>query len=242
MKRIIEKKKEKNQHSREHGNALFVILIAIALLASLSYAITQSSRSGTDTFTKERTALTADEIIAYGNTLSNAVAQLRLRGCTVNQVSFENNIVNTYTNNNAPTNKSCHIFHPNGAGLTYNKTTPTAMASTGPNTGLYFDGSITIQDIGTSCSTMACTELAVYVRDIKKDLCIALNEKLTVTNPNNVPPIGAVMNLNTFTGTYSYNTTIGDTQSSNAIAGKKSACLQENSNNSYNYYRVLIAR
>ncbi len=228
-----------SKRNNERGNVLFIILIAIALLASLSYAITHSSRGG-DTFNSERTGLAADEIIAYGNTLSTAVGQLRLRGCTTSQISFENNIATIYTNGSAPSDNSCHIFHPDGGGMTYQNTNSSSLIASG--TGIYFDGSMEIEDIGTTCAATACSDLVFYVRDLKENICIEINNKLSITNPSGVPPLDDGTDFDPFIGTYSYDLSLGDTVGSAAITGAKSACLQENGGSTYNFYRVLIAR
>ena len=94
----------------ERGNALLYILIAVALIAALSYVVSRGQRGNTSTLTDQQARLAAQEIIDYGNDLANAVQKLRLRGCTDTQVSFENNIVTEYTNPNAPADKSCHVF------------------------------------------------------------------------------------------------------------------------------------
>lgn len=231
----------KPRHRRgESGNVLFIILIAVALLASLSYAVTQSTRGGTDAFTKERNALMSDEIISYGNTLANAVGQLRLRGCSTNQISFENNISALYANGSAPSDNTCHVFHPEGGGMTYQLTDPKAITDGG--TGIYFDGSMEIEDIGRTCGAAACSDLTFYVRDLKQGTCIQLNNKLSVTNPSDIPPVDNDVDFDPFTGAYTYDLTLGDTVTSATIAGRKSACVQESSGSTYTFYRVLIAR
>ena len=49
---------------KESGNVLFLILIAVALFAALSYAATKSNQSGTNV-TKERTQTEAAQILQY---------------------------------------------------------------------------------------------------------------------------------------------------------------------------------
>src|SRR5688500_16139778 len=80
---------------REHesGNVFFYIFICIALLAALSYAVAQGSRSSVTTLTDDRRQLVATEIIGYGDIVSKAVTQLRLRGTQVDQLSFANTVL-----------------------------------------------------------------------------------------------------------------------------------------------------
>ena len=56
----------------EHGNALFYILIAIALIAALTFAIASSLR-GNAGISTERTGIIAADIIATGNRVAEAV-------------------------------------------------------------------------------------------------------------------------------------------------------------------------
>lgn len=61
------------------GNVLFLILIAVALFAALSYAVTSSSRGGGIDAKKDSSELIASEIMNYVSSLEQAVT--RLRGC-----------------------------------------------------------------------------------------------------------------------------------------------------------------
>src|SRR5690348_16442752 len=49
----------------ESGNVLFLILIAVALFAALSYAVTQSSRSGSGEATSEKSLISGAQITQY---------------------------------------------------------------------------------------------------------------------------------------------------------------------------------
>ena len=67
--------------NKEKGNALFLILIAVALFAALSYAVTQSGRSGGGV-DKEQEIITAAQITDYFASLQSAALRMTLRGTT----------------------------------------------------------------------------------------------------------------------------------------------------------------
>ena len=111
------------QHSSAtKGNVLFLILIAVALFAALSYAVTQSSKTGGSNIGKDKAKIIASEIIQYATSVEQAVSRITLmNGCTDTQISFENPIVSGFINPNAPADKRCHILHLDGGGVAARK-------------------------------------------------------------------------------------------------------------------------
>ena len=76
-------------NNSQSGNVLFYILIAVALLAALSYTVAQSTRGNVSQLSAERARLYATEIIENGNVISSAVSQLRLRGVGLDELCFD---------------------------------------------------------------------------------------------------------------------------------------------------------
>lgn len=77
---------------QEKGNALFLILIAVALFAALSYAVTQSGR-GAGTIDREQNLIEAAKVIQYAGVLRSATTRMLLTGTTVDTFQFGTNDV-----------------------------------------------------------------------------------------------------------------------------------------------------
>lgn len=128
----------------ERGNVLFLILIAVALFAALSYVVTQSSRSGSGSIDRENAQLEAADAMSYLGEIRRAVATLIIRGCHDDQITFEGSgfrggangpyaggaeMLPDGANPNAPTDKRCNVFHPNGGAVAPRILDKTAAAS-----------------------------------------------------------------------------------------------------------------
>lgn len=71
----------------EHGNALFLILIAVALFAALSYAVTQSGRGGGGV-DREQALISASQITQYAAGLRSTVTRMLITGTGVGDLDF----------------------------------------------------------------------------------------------------------------------------------------------------------
>lgn len=106
------------KHARQSGNALFIIIVAVALFAGLGYAFTQNSRGNLGFIETEKTKASATSNAAYTQAVNMAVKRLKLRGCTDAQISHETPNGNN-ENPDAPTDERCHIFRIAGGGVQY---------------------------------------------------------------------------------------------------------------------------
>jgi hypothetical protein len=249
-----------NSNAAERGNVMFYILIAVALLAALIFAVAQSGRGNIQQVSEEKARLFATEIIQNTGTMANGVAQLRLRGVRDTEISFDNPVV-SYPNANC-TDDTCKLFHPSGAGLTY--TAPdmqwldqdaadaTSFTDVGAIIGQwYIPYNTCVWQVGTGgdnchADTTDNTELMVWLPWVKREICIQINELLGVPNPGGEPPsIGGTM-INTiapkFAGTYPTGV-----HAHVQMPAKTSGCLYHSSvpaspGQGYFYYKVLITR
>lgn len=98
----------------ENGNVLFLILIAVALFAALSYAVTKSSQGGNGNTDNENAAIGSSEILQLINSYDTAIMRLKSLGCTVTQLSVTNlgaypSMGRAFGNSNAPADGHCDI-------------------------------------------------------------------------------------------------------------------------------------
>lgn len=96
----------------EQGNALFLILIAVALFAALSYAVTQSGRGG-GTIDKEQSMLNSAQIVQHTGSIRNAVMRMTLTGTDVASLRF-----NSGVNTPCSAGENC-VFAPEGGGVVW---------------------------------------------------------------------------------------------------------------------------
>ena len=96
------------RNSRERGNALFLILIAVALFAALSYAITQSGRGG-GSVSQQTALITAGQVTEQPADVRSATTRMILTGITGTSIVFDtsasqNNVFDTVTGGGGATN------------------------------------------------------------------------------------------------------------------------------------------
>ena len=227
--------------SKESGNVLFFILIAVGLLAALSFVVAQGNRGGADVLGAERARLLAGEIIEFSTAVGHATSQVRLRGYLADEVSFEAPGAALYANTNCSSD-DCKVFHISGGGVNFSQPPTEAMAVTPvPDNQWHIYGDNEILNVGSTCGTSECSDVILVVDELRKEVCQQINDLLDIAHPMSEPPTDGNLGEAAFTGTFGFTNVIGDTDSQ--LAGRKAGCfLKSTSPTEYVFYQVLIER
>lgn len=228
----------------QSGNVLFYILIAVALLAALTFAVSQSGRGTSSNITEDRARLYASEILEFANTMSAAVSQLRLRGVENTELCFDHADwgVNDYDHAGCTDNVN-RIFHIDGAGVAWQNAPSEAMdAGASPDNLWYIYGDNEVENVGSTCGAAACADLILVVDELSEIVCRQLNALLSVTDADTAPPTDTDIGETRYVGAFGYAETIGDEAGGVDLAGQTSGCFNNTTGSRYTFYKVLIAR
>lgn len=229
---------------KQNGNALFLILIAVALFAALSYALTQSGR-GSGSIDKEQAIIKGSEIVNYIAQIRQAVQKMVLFGCNEFQISLEYApFTNTPPFNNplSPGDFSCHIHHPDGGNIPEKYLFLDNGAADG-TIRMSLTGTSDLIGIGTNgCGDNTCSDLYLafqYEGTNFKSLCESINQGFGHEDLSPLPNT-THMDAGPFIGVYDTHVA-----SEPLFDGKYDACFQwspaADASRFYSYH-VLIAR
>lgn len=219
---------------------MFYILIAVALLGALSFAVARSDGGNVSHMKSDQAKLYASEIIEYGDTVKKAVMQLRLRGTALADLSFAHDEASAdYGTYDAdPDNE---VFNLDGGKVIYNVPPSAALDSAG---ALYeFYATNGVEDVGSDCAAASCSDLIMAVAGLDRDVCVEINDLLSITNPSDEPPVDSGIDDSTrYAGSFGYAAVLADEGTSSALAGQTGGCYEDTGFGLYVYYQVLIAR
>tara|TARA_B100000686_G_scaffold354793_1_gene467269 strand:- start:9375 stop:10046 length:672 start_codon:yes stop_codon:yes gene_type:complete len=221
---------------KRDGNALFLILIAVALFAALSYAVTNSGRGGGDIRT-EQVAIDMAQVQQYGAVIAQSLMRMRTIGdCDETDISFENPHVTAYSNAGAP--DSCKVFHQDGGAVNWQDPPASVWANEG--TGFHhesyaFMSGVDIPGVGGTDEELFMT---FYVGE-DASLCREINKAVKV---GNTIPVATDYCFGPFVGSYDPAGACANTTWTN-LNGITSACVQHAPGSEiYYYYQVIMPR
>ncbi len=170
----------------ERGNVLFLILIAVALFAALSYAVTQSSRTGGGASDGESNLINSAQVTQYPASVRTAIVRMIIAGTTANQLEF-----NPPADFGTLTQERFGVFHASGGGATRTTAPPDVMAN-GLQGQWIFSSAFAINLIGTSQASNASNDIIAFLPGVNESICQRLNLELGVTNANSGQAGGAL--------------------------------------------------
>lgn len=238
----------------QNGSIFFIILLAVAMFAMLTYAVSQGSRGSAAALTREQAKTAAQEVISYGNAIQKAVATLRLRGCSDTQLDFtnggksmrKNGNAYDYTNAGSPDDDSCDVFSMSGGKVTPQLLTsgyvdPESVGSTDMDSRSFVVTATRMAELGQD-SGAGGTDLILWLGRLEPEVCMAVNDLLGVSNPSDAPPVDDFdCDSTIFQGAYtSCGNAVGDIPE---LTGKSAYCSgYDDSGPMYNYFQVLVVR
>ena len=224
----------------ERGNVLFLILIAVALFAALSYAVTQSTRSGGGSGDNETSLISSAQLTQYPASVRTSVVRMIIGGVDVGNLEFN---PPSGTNGFATlTSPAVGVFHPQGGGSTYATAPGEMMASGGAGTWI-FNAENQIELIGTTnpggTPTAATADIIAFLPGITLTLCNRINKELGLpATPPTETGIDFVTDMVDGVGIGGGGDTIGEDVV--ALDGEPFGCF--NQGGTYVYYHVLVER
>lgn len=168
----------------QSGNALFLILIAVALFAALSYALTSSGR-GSGNIDREQADIIAARILSQISDWESRRQRLELLGIydeVLYDNSAENNSATCINSKNGTTYSPCTtigMFHPDVGGAP-----PFALPERDVASDFYLNYYEFILEQRSVSGTVLGTTLPdryIYIASLPEEVCKALNAKLLGT-------------------------------------------------------------
>lgn len=227
----------------ERGNVLFLILIAVALFAALSYAVTQSTRSGAGSSDNETGLINSAQLTQYPAGVRTAVVRMIIGGVDVGNLSF--NVPSDF--GNLGTSEAWGVFHPTGGGATY-APAPGDVMSSGNQGQWVFNSENEINLVGiTSVTpdspTSTSADIIAFLPGITQSVCSRINTELGITGiPVETAAIDIATPMAAVGGTPSGIGAGGGTIGADvaALDGQPFGCFQQAS--TFVYYHVLVER
>jgi hypothetical protein len=253
---MIKKYPEENRY-KESGNVLFLILIAVALFAALSYAVTQSSRSGGGNTSGETSLINSAQLTQYPASIRTSIIRMLVSGTTVDELNF-----NPPASFDNLSSTRVGVFHPSGGGAIYSTAPPDVMDS-GNQGAWHFNANLEIPEIGTTGADG--NDLIAFLPGITFSVCRKLNEELGITDvPNGddvIPDVAVDLSSAGTSDGYDGDQLIDSTgpdannditfptasdqpdidDGSTSLDGQPYGCFR-NTDGTYVYYHVLVER
>lgn len=221
---------------KQNGNALLYVLIAVTLLAVLTYTIMGEQRGQQQNqLTESRTKLLASDLISHANSAELAFKQMEMFGVEADQVLFDLPGTAAYS-----TNVTRQIYHPSGGGLGVFQVDDQYLGNpVATSIGWHHRNETHIEWTPTTAN-----DLTYNFFQVKEDICQELNKKLhgTSTSINLVPDDFRTRGHFLYAHPMSPGDEILQASECPDCNQKKSACVYSVDYDHYIFYNIIGSR
>ncbi len=239
----------RNARAMERGNALFIILLGIILLAALTYAVSGNFR-GNSSLSQTKVEALSNDIILSAASVEKAVNKLIDQGTSESRISFTRTGSDGYQLTPTQTDAE-RVFSSIGGGAQWLDPPAEVLDKTRSAEAAYgswfYTGYNRADGIGTTSM-----DLVAVLPFVRQDICVYLNNKLGITNPSGIPPrdvaTAAFTNIK-YIGTFDDPSGRSIDVTGSYTKGFKAGCVEGNLQNTsdditgrYYFYYVLLAR
>jgi hypothetical protein len=248
---------QKNSRKHEHGNMLFMILIAVVLIGLLTTVIMATSTTDGSNIDKETLIIRASEAQRAASEFERAVMFIINNGKSESDIRFAHPAAHTDYGDlslaDELAEQQVQVFHANGGGATYRE--PPVEVNDGSQWEFY--GGTAIPGVGTDRA-----DLVAVLPNVTQQFCDKINElndQPTTTpedtgtgaaggsNPGDCVAIGALGRFDDAQQFYDTPNTMNETtftQDPNTSAARPAmqACVRCDAGPATHFYHVLLAR
>jgi len=227
--------------------ASVVVLFALVGSVSLSYMVTQSTRSGSGTSDNETSLINSAQFTQYPAGLRTAVVRMIISGADVSQVEF-----NVPSESGGVKSGVLDVFSASGGGASYAEAPADLMADGRP--GLWrFNAENEVMLVGSSSregiAQPESVELIAFLSGIREVVCQRINSELGLPDgtPNPVPVQSGIdtMTNMSFASKGMCQGGCGGIIGAGLehdLAGQPFGCFMDSDRQQYVYYHVLVER
>ncbi len=236
-----------NKTRQQKGNVLFLILIAVALFAALSYAVTQSSRSGGDA-SKETNVINTASLTQYPNSVRTSVLRLIIAGIAPEDIYF--NKPNEFSGagfTHFVGKESRGAFHPSGGAAAYQQV-PANLTAAAVALDWKFTLDFEVPLLGLSGAAFTGNDMIAFADGVSQSVCDRVNKELHQYE-GATPTINTAVTLtNELTSTTTAPAAPGnvvlatDTPTTTWLENKAFGCFRNGSAGNYVFFYVMAER
>lgn len=236
----------KRVNNKERGNVLFLILIAVALFAALSYAVTQSTRGGGNA-DSESSLIDSASLTQFGSSVAVAVMRMQISGVDETDLCFYSGSNNATYNHASCADNNNNVFHSDGGGVSYQN--PTSSF----NDGTEWEFSSRVQVFGQGGTVIGggghneTAELLILLRGMNENICLKINEEIGISA---IPVDSGDIEVDRFDGDFSHSDNLDgcDPTCGNVATSPIGSlathigCIEEGDTGDFIYFHTLLAR